>query len=228
MNMKSDIQLNLFSDDEFEKDLLFLNKNISILGTFGLSPYKLMKRLTEMGADAKANFKVSRNVHYVLVGNNPPQDQMEYLQTIEFNGYYPKVLYQEDLDKIFSGQISGYRTEPNIQKKIHLTYQHYLRYKFNFSEKQNSLYAKELYVANDTLCSTEELYRILGEKGAYANSVIDDATDIILISDATMNHLRDGVSDDVIKYIEKTYNESHAQSYRYILMSESELLNELK
>ena len=218
------MQYNLFDHADFSSSPPFEGRSLCALGTFSMPAKQLQKHLLAMGADFKPSAKVSRNVHYVLVGRGAPQDQLEYLETLAFHGYCPRVLYQEDLDRIFQGHYDSYAVPLEIRKQLHLTYRHYQLFRMEQMVGQNPLYTKELYVAPDTRTPQHRLYQLLGDRGVYANPYIDDTTDVLVVSDSTLQHLQEGNSDAVIQYIEETYNASRAQSYRYALTSESELL----
>ena len=88
----------------------------------------------------------------------------------------------------------------------------------------NPLYTRELYLSPDTQTPQNTLYRLLGERGIYANSYIDETTDVLLVSDRTLEDIRQGRSNPVIDYIQQTYNRSRAQTYRYVMTTESEVL----
>ncbi len=217
-------QLDLFSDESFAVDTPFTQRVVCLLGTFSMPQKQLLQRLRDMGAECKAGLKVSRNVHYVLVGRGAPQDQLDYLQTLAFNGYVPRVLHQQELDDILQGHYAPYRVSKEIRKNLRLTYQHYLHYRIELKPHQNLLYTKELYVAPDTRMPSEELYQLMGDRGIYANPYIDDTTDMLVISDASLTRLQEGGTDDVIRLIEQTYNASRSQYYRYTILPESQLL----
>lgn len=213
------MQYDLFSDEELSQDTIFTGRVVCLLGTFRQSAKHIQMLLTEMGAVYKPSTKVSRNVHFVLVGQGAPQEQTEYLQTLAFHGFNPRVIHQKELDEILEGHTSQYSVPLEIRKDLHLTYQHYLQCRLLLKPSFNSLYTKELYLPS----SSDDLYQKLGNKGIYANSYMDDATDIIVLSDASLQRLEAGESDDAIRYIEQTYNKSKSQNFRYVLTSESEL-----
>jgi len=217
-------QMDLFSDESFTIDTPFTQRVVCLLGTFSMPQKQLLQRLRDMGADSRPGIKVSRNVHYVLVGRGAPQDQLDYLQTLAFNGYVPRVLHQQELDDILQGHYAPYRVSKDIQKNLRLTYQHYLQFRLELKPQQNSLYTKELFVAPDTRTPSETLYQLLGDRGIYANPYIDDTTDVLVISDASLNRLKEGGTDDVIRLIEQNYNASRSQYYRYTILPESQLL----
>lgn len=221
------MQLDLFDDQSFDTITPFTDRVVCIVGRFSQPSKCLAERITKMGGECKTTIKVSRNVHYVLIGENVPNDQMEALRTLAFNGYHPRVLRQEDLDSIFTGSYDAYRVPAIITKNLRLTLQHYLSIHPTLDKERNALYTKELYLATDTQVPQAELFQRLGNRGIYANPYIDDTTDYIVISDASLARLERGESDDTIAYIEQQYNASRSPAYRYIIYSESELLQYL-
>ena len=122
------MQDELFSDGDFTQDTPFTGRIVCALGSFSLSSKALQERLLSMGADFKPSTKVSRNVHFVLVGRGAPQDQLEYLQTLVFNGYCPNVLNANELDDRLAGHYSPYWVPEKIQKQLHLTLRHYQQF----------------------------------------------------------------------------------------------------
>ena len=214
----------LFGDDMQDSRSPLSGRVVCMLGSFTQSNAVMQRKLREQGADYKPSTRVSRNVHYVLVGRGAPQDQIDYLATLAFNGYHPRVLTQQDWDAIMQGQWEEYRTPLQIEKHLHLTIQHYLSSRVDYDARMNPLYTHELFVAPDTETPQEELYQLLGDRGIYANPYIDDSTDVLVISEQTLEHLRAGETDSVLQSIEKTYNASRAQQYRYVMTTERELM----
>ena len=140
---------------------------------------------------------------------------------LAFHGYQPKVLTESELDDILQGHYSPYFVPEQITKHLHLTLRHYLSAQLHYDGSMNPLYTKELYLAPDTQPS---LYQMLGNRGIYANAYIDDTTDALVISDTSLQHLRNGQTDDSLHYIEQQYNQSRAQTFRFRMTSEGELL----
>ncbi|MCR4921150.1 MAG: hypothetical protein K5945_05510 [Bacteroidaceae bacterium] len=214
--------LDLFED--YRPDTPFTDRVVCLLGTFRQSSRALQQKLREMGADYRPSTRPSRNVHYCLVGENPPADQMDYLATLAYHGYRPRVLRQNDLDDILSGHYAGYRVPAEFCKDLRLTRSHYELSHVDYSLGMNPLYTRELYLSPDTLTPQYSLYRMLGERGIYANAYIDETTDVLLVSDRTLEDITEGRSNPVVEYIQQTYNRSRAQSYRYVMTTESEIL----
>lgn len=219
------MQYELFSEADFQQETPFIGRSVCLLGTFRMAPKAIQQKLQALGADIKQG--LSRNLHYVVLGRNVSEESLEYLQQLAYNGYNPKVLNEADLEDILQGHYSPYVVPEQITKDLHLTLQHYLNARLSY-EGQNPLYMKELYLSPDTIVSQEEFYQMLGNRGIYANAYIDDTTDVIVLSDISFQHLKDGASDDTLRYIEQQYNQSRAQTFRFVMTNESELLEWLK
>lgn len=214
------MQYELFSDADFQQETPFTGRSVCLLGSV---PKSLQQRIVALGAEMKQG--LSRNVHYVVFGKDVPASSLVQLGQLAYNGYNPKVLNENDLNNILQGHYSSYFVPAQISKDLHLTYQHYLDLRLSYEGGINPLYMKELYLAPDV---PEELYQMLGNRGIYANTYIDDTTDVIVISDNSLRHLKEGTSDETQHYIEQQYNQSRAQAFRFVMTSEGELLDWLK
>lgn len=226
--MASVTQGTLFAEDLQDNQSPLTGRVVCMLGTFAQSNATMQRKLRELGADYKPSTRVSRNVHYVLLGHGAPQDQVNYLETLAFNGYHPKVLTQQDWDRLLKGDWEEYRTPLDIEKHLHITLQHFQSRQVDYSTRMNPLYTHELFVAPDTETPQAELYQLLGNRGIYANPYIDDDTDILVISEHTLENLRKGLTDDILQIIENTYNASRAQQYRYVMTTERQLMQWLR
>lgn len=218
------MQYELFSDEELLTPHPFKGRVVCVLGEFQISSKSLQKKLLEFGADYKPSTRVSRNVHYVLLGDNAPQDQLQNLESLRFNGFEPKIITPQDFDDILQGHYTSYSVPEEISKNLHLTYAHYQRFKVDYHENINPLYTSELYISPDTYTSHDVLYQQLGNRGIYANSYVDENTDVLVISNETLAVLKRGETNDILRMVEETYNTSRAQAYRYVMTTEDELL----
>lgn len=216
------MQYELFSDTDLQQETPFTRRSVCLLGNFRIASKALQKKLQGLGADIKPG--LSRNLHYVVLGRDVPAEALEHLQQLTYHGYQPKTLTENDVDDILQGHYSPYIVPEETGKDLHLTLQHYLGAQLNYDGDENTLYMKELYLAPDTQTPQQDLYQMLGNLGIYANAYIDDTTDIIVLSDRSVQHLREGQSDDTLHYIEQQYNQSRAQTFRFRITSEDELL----
>lgn len=217
------MQYELFNDADFQQETPFAGRSICLLGSFRQSTKALQQKLQTLGAEVKQG--LSRNLHYVVLGKDVPAGSLEQLGQLAFNGYNPKVLNETDLESILQGHYSSYIVPEQITKSLHLTLQHYLSAKLQLESSENLLYMKELYLASDV---PTDLYQKLGNRGIYANTYIDDTTDVLVISNASLQHLKEGKTDETLQYIENWYNQSRAQAFRFVMTSEGELLDWLK
>ena len=216
------MQYELFSDADLQQETPFTGRSVCLLGSFHTASKVLQKKLQALGADIKTG--LTRNLHYVVLGRDVPAEALEHLQQLAFHGYQPKTLSESDLDDILQGHYSPYVVPEKTGKDLHLTLRHYLTAHLHYEDRENPLYMKELYLAPDTQVPQQDLYQMLGNLGIYANAYIDETTDIIVLSDRSLQHLREGQSDDTLRYIEQQYNQSRAQTFRFRMTSEGELL----
>ena len=216
------MQYELFSDADLQQETPFTGRSVCLLGSFHIASKVLQKKLQALGADIKTG--LTRNLHYVVLGRDVPAEALEHLQQLAFHGYQPKTLSESDLDDILQGHYSPYVVPEKTGKDLHLTLRHYLTAQLHYEDRENPLYMKELYLAPDTQVPQQDLYQMLGNLGIYANAYIDETTDIIVLSDRSLQHLREGQSDDTLRYIEQQYNQSRAQTFRFRMTSEGELL----
>lgn len=213
------MQYELFSESDFQQETPFTRRSVCLLGNFHQNAKALRQKLQALGADIKQG--VSRNLHYVVLGKDVPTDALEYLQQMAYHGYQPKKLSESDLEDILQGHYTPYFVPEQTEKDLHLTFQHYLNTQVSYESSDNPLYMMELYLAPDT---QPDLYQMLGNRGIYANAYIDDTTEILVLSDNTLQHLREGKTDNTLHYIEQQYNQSRAQTFRFRLTSEDKLL----
>lgn len=217
------MQYELFGEADFQQETPFTGRTVCLLGSFRKPSKTLRQTLQSLGADIKQG--LSRNLHYVVLGKDVPSEALESLQQLAFHGYQPKALDENDLEDILRGHYTPYFVPEKTSKDLHLTLRHYLSLQFRYEGSLNPLYMKELYLAPDTRV---ELYQMLGNRGVYANPYIDDTTELLVISGNSLQHLRDGQSDDSLHYIEQQYNQSRAQTFRFAITSEGELMEWLK
>lgn len=214
------MQYELFSDADFQQTTPFTQRSVCLLGSVSKP---VQQKIAALGATIKQS--LSRNVHYVVLGKNVSADSMEGLQQLAYNGFNPKVLGESDLEAILQGHYNAYSVPEKITKDLHLTLRHYQNNQFRYEGSMNPLYMEELYLAPDV---PAELYQMLGNRGIYANAYIDDTTDVLVISDASLRHLQEGETDETLRYIEDCYNKSRAQAFRFTMTSEGELRAWLK
>ena len=65
---------------------------------------------------------------------------------------------------------------------------------------------------------------MIGNFGGYANTEYYDETNVVMLSEDTLRLLEQGIKDDVITKIEKTYNESSTKMFNIQFTSESDFI----
>jgi hypothetical protein len=221
------MQYGLFTDEDFRQSTPFTDRVVCLLGNLGVNLSSVRKRILDFGA-AEVRTSVSRGVHYVIVGDGVPEPQLTALEELNFHGYYPKVLHRADLDKIFSGHYSDYLTSPETVKALTLGLPHYNRLKAELTPGVNTLYTREMYVPFATQADSAVFYQQLGNMGIYANNYIDETTSLLLLPDSSLQHLREGVTDETILYIQNSYNNMRAQNFTFQLLAESDVCSWIK
>lgn len=221
------MQYGFFTDEDFQQTTPFTDRVVCVIGYLGANANAVRKRILDFGA-TEVRTSVSRGVHYVIMGDDVPDSQLSALSDLNFHGYYPMVLHKAELNDIFSGHYTNYTTSPEIVKSLRLGIQHYNELKVELEPAFNSLYTKEVFVPAVTQMSQPMLCQQLGNMGIYANSYMDDATNLILLPDASLSRLKEGKTDDIILYIQDSYNTMRTQNFIFQLVSESEMTAWLK
>ena len=71
-------------------------------------------------------------------------------------------------------------------------------------------------------------YQMIGNLGGYANREYFDDTNMIMLSDATLHNLEQGLKDEIILDIENRYNKSNTKIFNIQFTSESDFINWVK
>lgn len=212
------MEYGFFTDEDFRQVTPFTDRVVCFLGSFGTSTSSIRKRILDFGA-TEVRTSVSRGVHYVIMGNDVPDSQLSDLLELNFHGYYPKELHKAELDDIFAGHYAVYNTPSEITKSLTLSIQHYNMLKVELTHGVNSLYTEELYVPSSTQVPQNQIFQQLGNLGIYANNYIDDTTNMLLLPDDSISHLKEGTTDDVILYIQDSYNAMRTQNFAFQMIS---------
>lgn len=217
------------SSDILKKDLSqadpnnpFYDRKVVITGDFSQERKQLGISLKRMGADV--NTAISKKTNYVLIGTNPGPSKMEQLDKLIHNGFNIRKLYQEDIDAIFAGNWQGYHEEKEVKKELSLTYEHYSNHHLEFKNGYNIIASKELYYGKGFRGNFDLFNQITGNLGAAGDLAIYPETNICVLSDATIDKLKNEEKDDTVKYIEDVYNNSDSIVFDFSFMSESDIL----
>ena len=236
---KESKQLSLFDDafkeshvqikgDLLKKDLSnadpsnpFYDRKIVVTGLFSIERLKLGKLLKSMGADI--NTTISKNTDYVLIGDAPGYKKIEKIKELKHNGFAIKEIYQSDLDNILSGKYEEYYVDKGANKDLDFTYSHYLKNKTEFND-HNIVASKELFYGKGFCGNFDIFNQITGNLGAFGDNTLYNDTNICVLSDSTIEQLKNGIKDETIIYIENFYNLNKSIKFNFLFLSENDIL----
>jgi len=201
----------------------FYDRKVVITGTFSIDRRELAKILKQMGADL--NTSISKYTNFVVIGDEPGPAKIEKIDKLIHDGYGIRKIYADDLDKILQGEWGDYKTDKEIAKDLDFTYEHYKKHCIRFDGKYNIIAQKELFFGKGFAPRIDCFMQTTGNLGAFANTQLCTEVNICVLSDATIEKLKNGEKDETILYIQDFYNKNKAISFDYKFMSESEILD---
>lgn len=201
----------------------FYNRAIVITGLFTQERSDFAKTLKSMGADI--NTTITKNTHFVLIGNEPGPKKIEKLDKLIHDGYNIRKLYQTDIDAILSGEWDTYHTEKEAIKELDFTISHFDKNHLAFDNDSNVIYGKELYYGKGFSGNFDLFNQITGNLGASGDGEITSDTNICVLSDVTIEKLKKGYKDETIQYIQDTYNNTKAKVFNFQFMTETDILS---
>ena len=206
-----------------DKNNPFNERAVLVTGDFPQQRSEIELYLEHLGADIKKG--ISKKLHFIFIGDNPGPAKLEKLDKLEHDGYKIKRLYKKDLDAIFSGNFDAYGVDKEISKDLDFTYNHYSKHKIEFQDGKNVIASKELYFANNLAGKAKYFRQIAGNLGAFGDHEIYPETNVIVLSDQTIEKLETGEKDDTILFIENHYNSNKSRIFQFSFISESAILN---
>lgn len=205
----------------------FLGRKVAVTGTFAQSRQTLRSTLLKLGASEVRFDKLQRNTHFLLVGDIPDPEVINYWRLYVHDGYNICRLTAEDLQCIQSGNYSAYQMPEDMPKELRLTQEHIYWNAPEISGLKNTrqvsplalnaldvLYGKEIFMHPSIMDSAPTLAQALGCLGAYANTEMADDTDCILIPKS--------MPQDICHAVECYYNSSRATQFNipFILLED--------
>lgn len=216
--------------DVLQKDLSganpdnpFYDRKIVITGVFMQPRKQLGNILKAMGADIDNS--ITKRTNFVLIGEDPGPSKMEKLDKLIHDGFNIKKIYQDDLNNILNGEWNGYKAERTITKDLDFTMDHYNKHHVSFVGLQNRIATKELYFGKGFREKADCFFQITGNLGALGNWQLDNNVNICVLSNSTLEKLKEGVKDETIQYIQDYYNNNKAITFDFEFMSEQDILD---
>ena len=217
--------------DVLQKDLSqadpnnpFYDRKVVITGVFTQGRKELAAILKKMGADIDTS--ISKKTNFVLLGEEPGPSKMEKIEKLLHDGFSIRKLYQKDLDAILDGEYNAYMTEEKIQKNLNLTFEHFKNHHLTFENQRNIIASKDLFCNGKGYSGDMNYFlQILGNLGAFSDKEIYPETTICVLSNSTVENLKNGSKDETIQYIEDFYNDAKSVIFDFNFLSENDILD---
>lgn len=189
---------------------------------------------------------VKETTSFFVVGNNPNEDSMKRFSLNEHDGYHAKMISEDKLYEFLAGQYTEEDlVADKVEKRLHLDKGYYnwaapvingktfvsrvsSPLKYNGDGYENPITQKEIYVPDFPNVDMDVIRQMVGNLGGYANKEYFDDTNIVMLSDSTLEKLEKGVKDEVIVGIENMYNKSNTKIFNIQFTSESDFINWVK
>ena len=189
---------------------------------------------------------VKETTSFFVVGNNPNEDSMKRFSLNEHDGYHAKMISEDKLYEFLAGQFTEEDlVADKVEKRLHLDKGYYnwaapvingktfvsrvsSPLKYNADGRENPITQKEIYVPDFPNVDMDVIRQMIGNLGGYANKEYFDDTNIVMLSDSTLEKLEKGVKDEVIAGIENMYNKSNTKIFNIQFTSESDFINWVK
>lgn len=237
------IQQDLFGDCPFKQLNPLSNRRVGFIGKF-MNRATLIKKVKECGASPKSKEGLTRDTQILVMGDEVRQEDLNRLLCYEHDGWKPLKITEVELNDIFNGRYDGYDTPEQPIKQISLDMSYYYWVPPLISDDEddtgircssplnygdnNVIYGMEIYVPTRSDTDMGIIRQLIGNFGGYANTEYYDETNVIMLSDATLQLLKQGIKDDIIKQIEKRYNNSAEKVFNIQFTCENDFINWVK
>lgn len=219
------METTLFSTQKDIKNNPLYNRRVAYIGSFSIESRALSKLLKAWGADV--NNTISKSTRFVLVGQNPSQEKIQKLDTLQHDGFTICRLSQEDLDCILRGEKwEEYATSNEVIKDLDFTIEHFNKHHYTFDDGvRNKIAGKELYFCEGFRKDKYAISQIAGNLAAWCNHMLSSQIQIFVLSNSTIEKLQHGEKDENILMIQNYYNRNKSDKFDFSFMTEDDILN---
>lgn len=215
------------NNNSFQKNPL-ANRRVGFIGKFG-NRAALVKKVKGFGASDKSKEGLSRDTQILVMGEDIKQEDLNRLLCYEHDGWKPLKISEAQLHDIFKGYYDGFETPETPVKKvsIDMSYYNWVPPVASLGEgdndtgircsspleygENNPVYGKEIFVPDAENATI--IRQIIGNFGGYGNAAYSDETNIVMLSNSTLELLKKGKKDDVIVSLENQYNKSNSRVF---------------
>ena len=215
-------QLSLFDDTDTQTSPFF-GKRICTTGSFTRKK-EFLEFLKKNGAIVIST--ASKNVDFIVVGENPNAKVLSIIEKLEINGFHIPRISVGDVSDILCGQWDKYKQTRETKKNLSLTFDHYCKFHAKMEEGVNPIVGKELFYGKGFAGDFQMFDQITGNLGAFGDNIaIYPDTNICVLSDATVSALKQGKKDETVLFIEDSYNKGKSITFTLSFLSESDILH---
>lgn len=219
--MLTQSELDLFAKDH--PDSPFANRKVVITGDFAIGRENVEWIVQEKHRGVKVgNF--SKKVHYAIIGEEPGPAKMDKLEKLIHDGFRIRKIHEEELMSILSGNWEGCHVDEEVKKDLDFSFEHYMSHHYSPSGVLNPIARKELFFGKEFSGSRDVFRQITGNLGAAGDDFICAETQICVLSDRTLDALRNGEKDETILYIQDYYNQNKSVTFELSFLSEADIL----
>lgn len=236
------IQQDLFGDSTIIQQNPLTDRRIGFIGKFK-NRKALIDKVKDFGASQKSKDGLTRDTQILVIGSDVKQEDLNRLLCYEHDGWKPLKISEAELQDIFNGHYAGYETPPTVKKQVSIDMSYYNWTPPVISDEdgeedgsvrcsspliygdENPVYGLEIYVPDRPNSNIGIVRQLIGNFGGYANKEYFDDTNVIMLSDETLQLLEQGIKDEVITHIEKNYNDSSAKFFNIQFTSEPDFIN---
>ena len=236
-------QLDIFGDNAICQKNPLTDRRVGFIGKFK-NRAALVRKVIELGASEKSKDGLTRDTQILVIGDEVKQGVKNRLLCYEHDGWKPLKISEAELQEIFKGHYAGYDTPPVPIKQISIDMSYYNWTPPVFTEdddeenddtgmrcssplvygNDNPIYGMEIYVPDRPDTDMGVLLQIIGNLGGCANTEYFDETNVVMLSAETLRQLEQGIKDNVIRDIEKQYNDSSAMFFNIQFTSEPDFI----
>ena len=187
----SEQQLDLFSQAEIPQSTPcpIMGRRVVVAGDFPRGRQNMKSTLLRLGATDVRFDKPQRSTHFLVIGDNPPADTMEYYRLYKHDGYNIRL----DRDQVYwtPASISGHKSERLASPLV--------------LHSMSELYGREIFLHPSISAIHPQLCQQIGNLGGYANDAMADDTDSIVVPAS--------LPREILQEVEDYYNASRAQQF---------------
>lgn len=232
--------IDLFGQDYTIPENPLTGRRVGFIGKFK-NRAALVRRVKEFGAAESSKEGLTRDTQILVVGDEVKKEVWDRLTCYEHDGWHALRITHEQLQAIFAGHYDGFDTPKEMKKHIIIDMRYYNWTPPTMTEDDeeenatrctsplkygnaNPICGKEIYVAGDSCAKMHALRQIIGNLGGYANAEYFDDTNIVLLPDNTLEKLRQGERDSLIRHIEDKHNNGSSPTFNVQFTSESDFI----